>query len=301
MMPRLAAHSGRILLTAAMVACALLLGRYMWDYSMNAPWTRDGRVRAEIVRIAPDVSGLVSEVLVEDNQRVRPGDVLFRIDPRRFELALRQAEADVADGAAALDMALRDRERARQLINVAVSQQARERAETAVTRAEAAHDRALTARDMARLNLERATVRAPVGGKLANFHLRRGDYVAAGAAVTALVDEESFYVLGYFEENKLGRIHPGDLARIRIMGDPETLEGHVAGIAGGIEDRERSDSASLLANVTPTFTWVRLAQRVPVRIALARTGVDERLIAGRTATVEILGPGRQQQAAAGRP
>ncbi|RAI60944.1 efflux RND transporter periplasmic adaptor subunit [Roseicella frigidaeris] len=297
----LAAHAGRILLTVAMLACALLLGHHMWDYYMNAPWTRDGRVRAEIVRIAPDVSGLVSEVLVEDNQRVRPGEVLFRIDPRRFELALRQAEADVADGAAALEMAVRDRERARQLINVAVSQQARERAETAVTRAEAAHDRARTALDVARLNLERAAVRAPVGGKITNFHLRRGDYVAAGAAVTALVDEASFYVLGYFEENKLDRIHPGDPARVRIMGDAGTLDGHVAGIAGGIEDRERSDSTSLLANVTPTFSWVRLAQRVPVRIALAGGEADGRLIAGRTASVEILAPARRQEAANRQP
>ncbi|MCK8784284.1 HlyD family secretion protein [Roseomonas sp. NAR14] len=288
-MKRLAASSGRLLLTATMVGCAFLFGRHMWEYYMEAPWTRDGRVRAEVVRLAPDVSGLVGEVLVEDNQRVQAGDVLFRIDPRRFELALRQAESSLVDRRAALEMALRDRDRARQLMNVAVSQQGRERAETSVTQAQAAYERALADRDVARLNLERATVRAPVGGKITNLHLRRGDYVAAGGAVTALVDQESFHVLGYFEETKLGRIHVGDPARITIMGEDGTIEGRVAGIAGGIEDRERADTASLLANVTPTFSWVRLAQRVPVRISLAGDRADGRLIAGRTVTVEILG------------
>jgi multidrug resistance efflux pump len=133
---------------------------------------------------------------------------------------------------------------------------------------QATYDQALADRDLARLNLERATVRAPVNGKLTNFHLRPGDYVTPGAPVTALVDQDTFYVVGYFEETKLSKIHVGDAVRVSIMGDATALEGRVASIAGGIEDRERADTASLLANVNPTFTWVRLAQRVPVRISL---------------------------------
>lgn len=284
-----AVQSGRMLLTLALIACALILGHHIWDYYMNAPWTRDGRVRAEIVRVAPDVSGLVGEVLVADNQTVQAGEVLFRIDSERFQLALRQAEANVAQTHAVLDMALSDQNRYRQLTDSAVSQQKREQANSAAGQAQAIYDRALVDRDIARLNLQRATVTAPVRGKVTNFHLRPGDYVAAGTPVTALVDQNSFYVLGYFEETKLRRIRAGDPVRITIMGEPGTLAGRVEGIAGGIEDRERADTTSLLANVTPTFTWVRLAQRVPVRISFAGSEDDPRLIAGRTATVEIAG------------
>lgn len=281
--------SGKMLLTAAMVACATVLGMHLWSYYMEEPWTRDGHLRADIVRIAPDVSGLVSEVLITDNQQVKEGDVLFRIDPERFDLALRQAESQVASMKAAMDLAAADLDRYQRLaIKDVVSQQRQEQADSQLKQAQASYQSALVNRDVASLNLRRANVRAPVDGMMTNFSLRPGNYASAGAPVGALVDSDSFYVAGYFEENKLPRIHKNDPVRIDIMGETTPVFGHVASVAGGIEDRERSDTAGLLANVTPTFSWVRLAQRIPVRIAIGDVPAGLSLIAGRTATVSVL-------------
>lgn len=228
------------------------------------------------------MSGLVSEVLVHDNQRVRKGDILFRIDQERFKLALRHAEATLAGRAATLDVASKDLIRYRTLDaknNIAVSQQRVESVTGSQAEARAA-DQALAEHDLARLNLERSEVRASVNGSMTHFALRPGSYVTAGKGVAALVDGHSLYVDGYFEETKLPMIHVGDRVAIHLMGESKDLFGRVEGIAGGIEDRDRSSGASLLANVNPTFNWVRLAQRIPVRIALDPTPPDVRLVAG---------------------
>jgi multidrug resistance efflux pump len=141
---------------------------------------------------------------------------------------------------------------------------------------------------VAQLNLDRSEVRASVNGIISNMDLRPGTYVAAGKGIMALVDTDSLHVDGYFEETKLPRIHVGDNVTIRLMGDSTRLHGHVESIAAGIEDRDRTAGSNLLANVTPTFSWVRLAQRVPVRVALDNIPETTKLVAGRTATVEVL-------------
>ena len=277
----------RPLVTLVTVAIALAAGYALWDYYIDAPWTRDGKVRADIVAVAPDVSGLVTEVLVHDNQRVRKGDVLFRIDPDRFDLALRQAEAIVAGKQASLEQAQLDYQRYDKLSDVAVSDQRRELAKATAEEAKAAYDQAVADRDLAKLNRVRAEVRASVNGLITNMDLQPGAYVSVGHGVTALIDEDTLRVEGYFEETKLPRIKVGDTATVHLIGERSLLTGHVESIAGGIDDRERSSGSNLLANVNPTFSWVRLAQRIPVRIALDTPpkGVD--LVAGRTATVEI--------------
>ncbi|MFG1279538.1 efflux RND transporter periplasmic adaptor subunit [Xanthobacter autotrophicus] len=278
----------RICVTLLVVAGAVLVGRTLWDTYMNAPWTRDARVRADVVGIAPDVSGLVSEVQVRDNAAVKKGDVLFRVDRERFAIALEQAEAAVAGRAATLDQAKRDLARYTQLRErQVVSPQNAEQAQTALTQADAAYQQAVSERDVARLNLERSQITAPANGIVTNLELRRGDYVSTGKAVVALVDTDSLRVEGYFEETKLPRIHVGAPVTIRLMGEPTLLKGRVQSIAAAIEDRERTLSSGLLANINPTFNWVRLAQRVPVRIALEDVPPDIRLVAGLTATVEI--------------
>lgn len=287
-MKKLFAHSGRVFLTLVMVTMAGLLGWHLWDYYMNAPWTRDGKIRADVVRLAPDVSGLVSEVLVHDNQDIQQGDVIFRIDQARYKLALQQAEAKLASSKAALDMANRDLTRYRKLNDTTVTQQKMEQIETTTMQAEATYRQAELDHDLASLNLERSSVKAPVNGVITNFSLQPGDYVTTGSAVTALVDTDSFYVSGYFEENKLERINIGDPVVIDVMGSKLKLKGQVEGIAGGIEDRERSDSTSLLANVSPTFNWVRLAQRVPVRVKLEDVPQGVHLVAGRTVSVSVV-------------
>ena len=278
---------GRLLVTLGMVVVALIVGLALWDYYMDAPWTRDGRVRADVVAVAPDVSGLVTEVLVEDNQVVRTGDVLFRIDPDRFRLGLRQAEAMVAGRKATAEQAAADDARYAKLSDAAVSQQKVEAAKAADLAAQAAYEQALADRDLAKLNLERSAVRAAVNGRIANMELRPGAYVTTGRGVMALIDSDTVRIEGYFEETKLPRIRVGAPATVQLMGEAGVLRGHVASIAGGIAETGRSDATNLLANVNPTFSWVRLAQRIPVRIALDPGVSDPRLVSGRTATVSI--------------
>jgi RND family efflux transporter MFP subunit len=277
---------GRLIVTLAVVVAAVFVGRGLWGHYMDEPWTRDARLRADVVGIAPDVSGLVSEVLVIDNQAVKKGDILFRVDRARFSIALAQSEAALEGSKAALDQAHRERERQERL-GEAASLQQKEQAQTAEEQAEAAFRQATANRDLAALNLDRSEIKATVNGTVSNLSLRPGDYVSAGTAKIALIDTDSLRVEGYFEETKLQRIHPGDKVSIHLMGQTKSLDGHVESIATGIEDRERTAGSGLLANINPTFSWVRLAQRVPVRISIDAVPDDVRLIAGLTATVEV--------------
>jgi len=286
-MPRLLALLVRLLVTLGMVAAAVVVGLALWDYYMEAPWTRDGRVRADVVQVAPDVSGLVTEVLVADNQVVKRGDVLFRIDPERFDLALRQAEAMVEGKQATAERAAADYVRYQKLSDAAASQQRVEAARATDLEAKAAYGQALADRDLAKLNLERSAVKASVNGRITNMELRPGTYVTTGRGVMALIDSDTLRVEGYFEETKLPRIHVGDRASVRLMGETSTLNGRVESFAGGIEDRERTAGSNLLASVNPTFAWIRLAQRIPVRIKLDDAPDETRLVSGRTATVAV--------------
>lgn len=283
---------GRFAITAIAVGVAAVVGWQLWIYYMVAPWTRDGRVRADVVQVAADVSGLVSDVLVHDNQVVKRGDVLFRIDPARFQIALRDAQASVDSKLAATQEAEREANRYNRLNALSVSQEQQQQRGATATEADAAYQQARASRDLAALNLIRSEVRASVNGFITNFDMKPGEYVDAGKPLFALIDSDSFYVDGYFEETKLPRIRIGDPARVYLVGESGVMEGHVESIASGIADRERQGSADLLANVNPTFSWVRLSQRVPVRIALDRVPPGLRPVTGRTATVVVLESGQ---------
>jgi len=296
---RIGRATGRVTVTLIAVGIAAVIGWQLWVYYLEAPWTRDGRVRADVVQVAADVSGLVSEVLVHDNQTVNRGQVLFRIDPVRFQIALRDARASVDNKLAAAQEAGRETNRYNRLNQLSVSQEQQQQRHATAAEAEAAYNQALASRDLAALNLARSEVRASVNGLVTNFDMRSGDYVDAGRPLFALIDADSFYVDGYFEESKLPRIKINDPARIYLIGESAVIEGHVDSIAGGIADRERQGSADLLANVNPTFSWVRLAQRVPVRIALDHVPTDVRVVTGRTATVVVLSPGQAANQGAG--
>jgi multidrug resistance efflux pump len=290
---------GRFTVTAVVVGIAAVIGWRLWIYYLEAPWTRDGRVRADVVQVAADVYGLVSDVLVHDNQAVQKNQVLFRIDPARFEISLRDAQANVDSKLSAAQEAERETNRYNRLSALSVSEEQQQQRGAAATEANAAYQQALASRDVAALNLARSQVRAPVNGLITNFDMRPGDYVDAGRPLFALIDSDSFYVDGYFEETKLPRIKIGDPARVYLVGESAVIEGHVESIAGGIADRERQGSADLLANVNPTFSWVRLAQRVPVRIALDHVPPGVRLVTGRTATVVVLSPSQPLHEAGG--
>jgi multidrug resistance efflux pump len=277
---------GRVLLTLVAVGAAAVAGAGLWQRYEVQPWTRDGRIKANVIQVAPDVTGQVTRMLVRDNQQVARGETLFEIDPARFELALRQAEASLQAQRTALDQAENEARRNRQLGNL-VSQEIREQGQARVNQLRAALDQALVARDVARLNLDRTRVAASSDGIVTNLDLQAGAYVSAGHPVLALVDRNSFYAEGYFEETKLPGISLGDPVSVSLMGTRQQLNGHVDSFAQGIADRDRNTSGNLLPNVNPTFNWVRLAQRIPVRIALDRVPEGVRLVSGQTVTVEV--------------
>ena len=281
-----------VLMTLAALLLALWCGKWLWNHYEVAPWTRDGRVKANIVQIAPDITGQVTEVLIQDNQPVKKGQLLFKIDSARYDIALRQAEASVRIARIALDQAGKEAHRNTELQEL-VAKESKEQGQSRLEHAKATLDQAQIAVDLARLNLDRTQVVAPVDGTIVNLDLRAGSYVSATRPVMAELEQRSFYVEAYFEETKLPLIHPNDKVSIRLMGVNEGLSGRVESMAEGIVDRDRSTGANLLPNVNPTFNWVRLAQRIPVRIHLDAVPASVRLVAGQTATVEVKNAARQ--------
>jgi len=278
---------GRVVLTLLVVAFACVVVWRMTMYYMFAPWTRDGHIRADVVQIAPDVSGLIKQVEVRDNQPVTRDQVLFVIDQERFKLALRQAQATVADRKETLAQAQRESRRNKGLGNLVARDQLEE-SQSREMRAQAALTEAQVAVDSAQLNLARTVVRSPVDGYVNDRAPRVNEFVTAGRPVLSIVDSSSFHIDGYFEETKLDGIHVGQSVDIRVIGDNARLRGHVESIVAGIEDRDRSSGQNLLPNINPAFSWVRLAQRIPVRIVFDDVPEDFRMIAGRTATVSII-------------
>ena len=277
---------GRYAITAVTLVIAIAVGWQLWEHYENDPWTRDGRIKANVIQVAPDVTGQITHVRVHDNQQVKAGDILFEIDSTRFELALRQADASERAARVTLAQAVREAQRNRALKEL-VADETREQGESRVEQAQAALAQAVVNHDTAKLNLDRTKVVAGVNGTITNLDLQAGSYVTASKPVMALVDRDSFYVEGYFEETKLPGIRDGVPATIKLMSENETIGGHVESVARGITDRERSTGSNLLQNINPAFNWVRLVQRIPVRIAIDKIPDNIRLIAGQTVTVEV--------------
>lgn len=280
----------RVLVTLVVVAAAGVAGWYLWRTYEESPWTRDGRVRVNVVMVAPDVAGAVTDLRVKDNQSVKIGDTLFTVDPARYRLALEQAEAVLAGAKSVLEQRQEEQERRERLSSVSISQEALTQARTATLSAQASYDQAEAALGVAKLNLARTEVRSPVNGHVTNLLVHRGDYATAGHPMVALVDSDSFYVAGYFEETKLRHIQIGDRVSIRLMAYSAPLTGHVDSVARAITDRDNALGNDLIANVNPTFSWVRLAQRIPVRIAIDDVPKGIVLSAGMTATVVVTDP-----------
>jgi len=339
--------AARVLVTLIIVAAAIIAARYLWLHYMEKPWTRDGRVRATILNVAPDVSGLVTAIAIKDNQPVRVGDLLFTIDTERYKLALAQARLAIEtaqaniktaqDGVKTAQDAVKtaqdnvktaqdnldyqqheldrhrrlretnantqeDLDRAQNAVTVATNALASAQnavtaaqngvtaAQNAVTAAENARRQALAALATAELNVARAEVRSPVNGIVTNLQLEVGDYAAAGKPMLAIVNTDTLYVAGYFEETKMRYIRVGAPATVELMGYKQPLRGRVESIAPAITDRDNVQNADLVANVNPTFSWVRLPQRIPVRITLDKIPEDLQLTAGMTATIIIEEP-----------
>lgn len=273
-------------LTLAVVVAAEFLVSALWRAYVIAPWTRDGRVSAQIVRIAPEVSGTVAEVSVADDQYVKQGDVLYRIDNASFALALDQAEAQLAAAEVSLRQKTEEARRRRGMESLVPAEDI-QRATQAEAIARAELRGARVAVDRAKLDLARTELRAPTDGYVTRLRLNKGDYAVAGQPNLALIDAHSFWITGYFEETKLRGIQPGAAARIRLMGFDQILPGRVASIGRGITDSNQQADAQGLPSVEPSFSWVRLAQRIPVRVEFEHVPHDVVLAAGMTGSIEV--------------
>ena len=279
--------SVRVAVTLCLVAVAIFAGMHLWQYYMLTPWTRDARIRADVVVIAPDVSGWVEELKAVDNQPVKAGDLLLSIDRERFEAALEKARAVVQTRQQQLSLREHEASRRAALGPQAISAELRENAQINAGIARGELRQAQADAKVAEINLARSQVHAPRDGHVTNLRLAQGNYVNAGQPVMALVDDSTFYVQAYFEETKLPRIKVGDPVKVWLMSAGEAIPGQVESISRGINDRNSTPDGQLLAQVEPTFNWVRLAQRIPVRIKFDRLPEGVNLSSGMTASVQV--------------
>jgi multidrug resistance efflux pump len=275
------------LITLSAVALATPLGWAMWSAYMETQWTRDATVRAYVVTMAPEVAGRIVELPVADNQFVHKGDLLMVVDPTNFAIAARLADAAADQAKAQAQNAQAQSARRQRLTDLAVSQEEQQNFSSGSLSAVAAYQQALAKRDQAHVDLQRTRILAPVNGYVTNLQVQLGDYITVGQKSISLVNSDSFWVDGYFEETNLRGIREGDRATIKLMGHGEVVQGHVASVARGINVPNAQPDGSGLASVNPIFTWIRLAQRVPVRIHLDDVPGGVRLVAGMTATVQI--------------
>ncbi|EPK7281659.1 TPA: HlyD family secretion protein [Citrobacter farmeri] len=273
--------------TIVIAALAVLAGWFMWNYYMQSPWTRDGKVRAEQVSITPQVSGTIVELLVKDNQFVNVGDLLFRIDKTPFHIAELNAQAQLAKAQSELAKANNEANRRRHLSQNVISAEELDTANLNVKAMQASVDVAQATLKQAQWQLAQTDVRAPVSGWITNLSTRTGNFATTGLPLFALVDSNSFYVMGYFEETKLRHIREGAPAQITLYSGNIKLQGHVSSIGRAIYDQSVESDSGLVPDIKPNVPWVRLAQRVPVRIEFEQLPRDVTLVSGTTCSVAI--------------
>jgi multidrug resistance efflux pump len=276
-----------LLVTIGATALAGMLGLKAWHYYMSAPWTRDGVVRAYVVKIAPEVSGRIVELPVVDNQFVHKGDLLVVINPTNYVIAVKLAEAAVARAEANARNKQTESLRRQKLTTLAASIEEKQTYESAALESEANLKLAMANLDRARADLDRTHIKSPVNGHVTNLIAQLGDYANVGQLQISLIDEDSFWIDAYFPETKLDRIPEGAPVSIKLLAYRQVLQGHVDSVAGGITVSNAQPDSSGLASVNPIFTWVRLAQRVPVRVRIDNVPNNIRLVAGMTANVQV--------------
>jgi RND family efflux transporter MFP subunit len=237
--------------------------------------------------MAPEVAGRIVQLPVVDNQFVHKGDLLLLIDPTNYTIALQLADAAVNQAQAMAENAQREAQRRRKLDDLSVSAEQKQIFNANAVAAQAQYQQAVANRDQAKVNLERTQIRSPVNGWVTNLYARVGDYAAIGKNAISVVDADSFWVDAYFEETQLASMHEGDSAKIKLMGYSQIVRGEVGGVARGIKVSNAQSDTQGLAVVNPIFTWVRLAQRVPVHVGIEQVPDGVRLVAGMTATVQV--------------
>lgn len=277
----------RVFVTLAILTIAVVAGVGIWRHYAVAPWTRDGQVMADVVDLAPEVSGRIVKLHIVDNQTVHRGDLLYEIEPVDYQLALASAEANLESKRADLELRQEEAKRRASLTTLSTSAEELQSFRSAATVASATFAAATTQLNQARIDLDRTKVTSPVNGYATNLLLREGDTATKGTRNMSLLDADSFWVVGYFEETKLQSIHAGDPALVALMGFRDPVRGHVEGVARGINTPNTTPGTLGLASVSPVFTWVRLAQRIPVRVHIDEVPASVQLVAGLTATVSI--------------
>jgi multidrug resistance efflux pump len=283
-----------LLMTLATTGLAVVLGWAMWEAYMGTPWTRDSTVRAYVVTMSPEIAGRIVQLPIADNQFVHKGDLLLVVDPTNYRIALQLAEAAIARAQATAQNADREAQRRHKLDDLAVTVEERQTYDANAIAAQAQYQQAVANRDEAKVNLERTEIRSPVNGWVTNLLTQLGDYTTVGRNVISIVNADSFWVDAYFEESQLASMHEGDPATIKLMGYSQIVRGEVGGIARGIRVPNAQSDPQGLATVNPIFTWVRLAQRIPVRIRINHVPDNVRLVAGMTATVQVDPPRTEQ-------
>jgi multidrug resistance efflux pump len=275
------------LATLIVALVAVLMALVTWEDYVTTPWTRDGRVRVQVASVAPQVSGQITQLRVGDNQYVHKGDVLYVIDPIDFEDTLRADRAQLQQKAADLQVKQMQSVRRLQLSTLATTPEEQQTFAGAAIQAKAAFDAAQQQAAQAEIDLRRTKVLSPVNGYVTNLTMRVGDYAHQGGVDISIIDTDSFWIDGYFEETKMARVCIGDRVEAKLLGYAQPIRGHVASVTRGIGVSDAAAGAQGLPNVDPVYTWVRLAQRVPVRIAIDSVPAGVPLVSGMTATVTV--------------
>ncbi len=282
----------KLLLTFTILATAAFFAYNKFRDYIENPWTRDGQVRTQVIQVASRVTGMVTKIYVEDNQKVKKGDLLFEIDPSQYQLNLKQAKARLKRTLEAAKGKKIEYERVKNIYEKdrgAVSQKDLVRNETNYYKSLADIESSEEAVNTAKLNLSYTKIYAEVDGYVSNINFQIGTQASANMPILALVDENSYWVFGFFRENAIPEVQVGDKAIVTLLAYPDTpLSGKVESIAWGISHSDGNPGNNLLPSVKPVFQWIRLAQRIPVRVKLDKVPDNVKLRFGLTASVMVL-------------
>jgi len=279
-------------LTLSIISLALFFAYQKFESYIDNPWTRDGQVRTQVIQVTPRINGMITHIAVADNQAVKTGDLLFEIDPASYQIKLEQAQARLQRTLEASKGKKIEYERVQKIYKRdkgAVSQKDRDRTEVNYYKSLADIDSSTEAVNSAKLNLSFTKVYAQVDGYVSNINFQIGSQAVANKAIMALVDTSSFWVFGFFREDAISKVKIGDRAKVTLLSYPNTpLDGVVESIAWGISHSDGNPGSNLLPSVKPVFQWIRLAQRIPVRIKLDTLPKGIELRFGLTASVMVL-------------
>ena len=281
-------RAARMAITMIVLSAAAVLALWAFRRYEYSPWTRDGRINAYVVDTAAEINGQVIEVAVQDNQFVRKNDLLYKIDPRDYQAAVKRTRAALDGARAQLALDRASVQRRDTVAAGAVSAEERQIFASKVQTDEAELESAQAALYKAQLDLERCEIRSPVNGWVTNLTVRAGNFATTGQRQMSVIDADSYWISGYFEETRLRHVNVGAQVRAVLMGYPDSaILGHVESINRGIADTNTAPNPQGLPQVNPIFTWVRLAQRIPVRVHIDHVPNGVHLAIGETCTVNV--------------